>query len=557
MVRENRMIRVNEIKFKLGEPLAHAAIVKKISTKLKVRKEQIVEYKIIRESIDARKEVVLSYTIDVELSDEKECINRGFKQAPQPFSSIDQSLTQNQCDMLKKANRPIVIGFGPAGIFSALQLAKVGLKPIVLEQGEEVDARTLTVEKFWEAGELNTRSNVQFGEGGAGTFSDGKLTTRIKDPRIEMVMDVLVRNGAPDNIIYKNKPHIGTDLLKIIVKNIRHEIENFGAEVRFDTEVTDLIFSAEDNSIEGVVCSDGTILYSSNVVAAVGHSARSFYELLESKKVAMERKPFAIGLRIEHPQEIINTSQYGNNRVHEDLGAAEYKLTYKTSKGRSVYSFCMCPGGEVVASASEKGRLVVNGMSYYKRDLFNANSAILVNVDPCDLEGESVLGGIDFQRKLEEKAYIFGGENYHAPSETVGNFCDENVPLDEIKDYYSNLGVDYDRAFNEMNATYRPGVNKAKLVEVLPSFVSEALMESIPKFGQMIKGFNDPRAFLTGVESRSSAPVRILRDSESLQSLSNKGLYPCGEGAGYSGGITSSAVDGIKVAEQMIIKMLK
>jgi uncharacterized FAD-dependent dehydrogenase len=557
MVGENKMIRVNEIKFKLGEPLVHAAILSKLSKKLKIKKELILKYNIIRESIDARKEVVFSYVIDVDLADERDCIKRGFKQAPLPFLSIDNSLTEKQCDELKKEQMPIVIGFGPAGIFAALQLAKAGLKPIVLEQGEDVDSRTITVEKFWDTGELNTRSNVQFGEGGAGTFSDGKLTTRIKDPRIEMVMEVLVRNGAPQNIIYKNKPHIGTDLLKKTVKNIRLEIESLGGEIRFGTEVTDLVISEHDNSIKGVVCSDGTTLNSTYVVAAVGHSSRKFYELLKSKNVAMERKPFAIGLRIEHPQVIINASQYGNNHVHDDLGAAEYKLTNRTSSGRSVYSFCMCPGGEVVASASEEGRLVVNGMSYYKRDLYNANSALLVNVDPSDLEGDCVLEGIAFQRRLEESAYRAGGKDYNAPVETVGDFCGQNKSFDDVKGIYNKLGVNYDHAFDAMKATYRPGIKPVKLKEVLPGFAFEALVESIPKFGQMIKGFDDPRAILTGIESRSSAPVRILRESETMRSFSHRGLYPSGEGAGYSGGITSSAVDGVKVAEQIIIEMLK
>ncbi|MCD4712753.1 MAG: hypothetical protein K8R73_05665 [Clostridiales bacterium] len=551
------MIRVNEIKFKLGEPLVHAAIVKKLSVKLKIKKEQIIKYNIIRESIDARKDVVFSYTIDVDLTDEKDCIKRGFKQAPPPFLSVEKSLTNKQLNDLKEMQRPIVIGFGPAGIFAALQFARAGLRPLVLEQGEDVDSRTLTVEKFWETGELNTRSNVQFGEGGAGTFSDGKLTTRIKDPRIEMVMDVLVKNGAPQNIIYKNKPHIGTDLLKKTVKNIRLEIETLGGEIRFNTEVIDLLISEIDHSIKGVACSDGTTFESSYVVAAVGHSSRKFYELLKSKNTTMERKPFAIGLRIEHPQVIINASQYGNNHVHDDLGAAEYKLTYRTSKGRSVYSFCMCPGGEVVASASEEGRLVVNGMSYYKRDLYNANSALLVNIDPSDLDGDSVLEGIEFQRRLEEMAYKAGGSDYNAPSETVANFCGQHQSLSDVKTIYAKLGVDYDRAFDDMKSTYKPGVKSANLSEVLPDFVFDALEEAIPKFGQMIKGFNDPRAILTGVESRSSAPVRIVRDSETMRSLSHKGLYPSGEGAGYSGGITSSAVDGIKVAEQIIIEMLK
>lgn len=548
------MIRVNEVKFLLGEPLTKQAVLHKLSAKMKINVDQIKSYKIVRESIDARKDLVFSYIMDVECTGEDKVVKKGFSKSPEAFRPIDSVLKNHSWD--PNIKRPIVIGFGPAGIFAALQLARAGLRPLVLERGEDVDHRTLSVERFWTEGKLNPNSNVQFGEGGAGTFSDGKLTTRIKDLRIDFVLSEMIRFGAPEEIIYRNKPHIGTDILKNVVKGLRQEILRLGGEIRFSTEVSDLIMDSSGTEVRGVKTKEGSEILSDTVVVAVGHSARDFYHMLFEHHIKMERKPFAIGLRIEHPQPIINASQYGKNHKHPDLGAAEYKLTYRTEKGRSVYSFCMCPGGEVVASASEEGRLVVNGMSYHSRNLDNANSALLVNVNPEDIDGEEILGGIAFQRNLEEIAYRLGGGNYNAPVQTVGTFLEKSSSDSSKSNYYQALDIDYDSLFDRMKATYRPGIVHADLKALLPEFVVEALQEALPEFGRKIKGFDDHRAILTGIESRSSAPVRIIRNPDTLESVSMRGLYPIGEGAGYAGGITSSAVDGIKGAEAVIKHLL-
>lgn len=551
------MIRLNEIKFDINESFTKENIKLKIAKQTKLKVEQILDYKIIRESIDARKGITFSYTIDITTHKEHLLLKNGFKQAPESFETIENQL-KDALTMLNKSDvkRPIVIGFGPAGIFAGLQLAKAGMNPLILEMGEDVDARTLSVDKFWEEGVLNKQSNVQFGEGGAGAFSDGKLTTRIKDQRIEFVIKSLVQAGAPEEIAYKNKPHIGTDILCNVVKNIRKEIQTLGGEIQFNTEVTDLIFSDRGDEIVGIKTSQGTEYHTDAVILAIGHSARNMYELLNSHQVAMERKPFAIGVRIEHPQSIINASQYGRYHKHERLGAAEYKLTYGAPNGRSVYSFCMCPGGRVVGSASEDERLVVNGMSYHKRDLANANSALLVNVTPDDFESDHLLAGIKYQRDLESKAYILGGGLYTAPVSKVGDFVSEQRDMSHAKSYYANLGLDYDLAYETYQATYTPHTKETNLRQLLPEYMYEAIASAIDHFGKQIPGFDDPRAVITAIESRSSSPVRIIRDNETFMSKSHVGLYPCGEGAGYAGGITSSAVDGIKAAEKALVYLI-
>lgn len=551
------MIRINELKFELDEPFSDALIRSKIARKTKLKLDQIKSYKIVRESIDARKSIIFSYVVDIDTPKAALLLQNGFSKAPESFKPIDEFYKQTIEKLDYSAfKRPVVVGFGPGGIFAALQLARAGLKPIVLEMGESVEQRQVTVETFWKTGKLNVNSNVQFGEGGAGAFSDGKLTTRIKDQRIDFVLDTFVEAGAPAEIIYKNKPHIGTDILCDVVKNIRTQIIKLGGEVRFNTKVVDFEVNQSTKEIIGVICEDGLQFETNHVVLAIGHSARDLIYKLHEIGIAMEKKPFAMGVRIEHPQVLINAAQYGKSHQHEKLGAAEYKLTYSASNGRSVYSFCMCPGGRVVASASEEGRLVVNGMSYHSRALDNANSALLVNITPDDFETESVLAGVEFQRKLEALAYEVGGGGYSAPVEKLETFL-EHSNFTIPKTYYNALNVDYDKLMNRYAITYTPSYKLSTLSSILPPFMTTALKEAIVHFGKQIPGFDDPRIMMTAIESRSSSPVRIIRDTQTMNSISHVGVYPCGEGAGYAGGITSSAVDGIKVAEEIIKHIFK
>jgi len=427
--------------------------------------------------------------------------------------------------------RPVVVGFGPAGMFCALALAEAGARPIVLERGEDVDARTKSVERFWQTGELNSESNVQFGEGGAGTFSDGKLTTRIKNERCGYVLKKLIEAGAPEEISYVHNPHIGTDVLKDVVKKIRKQIIELGGEVRFSSKVTDI--EIENNELRAVIVNDKEKIECNYAAFALGHSARDTFYMLHDRGVAMEQKPFAVGARIEHKQAVINKAQYGDEGVADILGPAEYKLTYTTEKGRGVYTFCMCPGGHVVAAASEEGLLAVNGMSYHARDGENSNSAVLVQVSPSDFGSDHPLAGVEFQREIERKAFEKGGGRYTAPCQRVGSFLGKE----------GDVGV---------SATYRPSVKECDLKEVLPEFVVESIKEALPVFGRRIGGFDAPEAILTAPESRSSSPVRLLRDAEKGDSISIKGIFPSGEGAGYAGGIMSAAVDGIMTAEKVI-----
>lgn len=530
------MIRLSQIKLSLDEDLS--ALPDKLAKELRIPKQDILKYRIYKESIDARKGTVKKvYTVDVAVKNEGKILAKNKKLSPAP----DLAYKQVKPGAAEMSGRPVVIGFGPAGIFAAQLLAEAGYKPIVLERGEDMDARTRTVNHFWNTGELNEESNVQYGEGGAGSFSDGKLTTRIKDLRCRKVLEELVGAGAPDEILYKNKPHIGTDKLKPTVKNIRAQIESNGGEVRFSSKVEDLII--DGGAVKGVKLSDGSTIESDAVVLAIGHSSRDTFEMLKAHEVAMQAKPFAVGVRIEHPQTMIDKVQYSSDVRPKGLGAAEYKLTHQTEDGRGVYTFCMCPGGLVVASSSEAGGLVVNGMSEYARDRENANSALLVSVTPDDFPSSDPLAGVAFQRELEKKAFIAAGSNYNAPVQLVGDF---------LKGKKSETPV-----YEHVHPSYTPGTTGADMKEIFPEFIVTAMREGIVAMDRKLKGFAREDAILTAVESRSSSPIRVHRTEDGLESTNISGLYPCGEGAGYAGGIMSSAVDGLRVAEQIIQKYRK
>jgi uncharacterized protein len=524
-------IRINNIILRIDED--REILIKKIAKKLKVSEEEVQNFKIIKESLDARKknDIKYLYCVEVEHKNEKKIVNKlKDKDIKVTESSYDTDIEFGNIEL---KNRPVVVGFGPAGIFASLLLAEKGYKPLVIERGEDVDKRTETVNKFWETGELNTESNVQFGEGGAGAFSDGKLTTRIKDTRCDYVLKELVRAGAPEEITYIAKPHVGTDLLKDVVKNIRERIKSLGGEVLFSSKLEEI--KSEDGKVKSIIV-NGNEIECENLIIAIGHSSRDTYEMLHKIGVFMQPKAFAIGVRIEHPQELINKSQYGDMYNHPRLKAAEYRLTYQSEKlKRAVYSFCMCPGGVVVAAASENERLVSNGMSYHARDLVNANSALVVTVGPEDFEGDSPLRGMEFQRHYESLAFKLGGGNYKAPIQLLGDFMQDKVS--------EKLGT--------VTPSYTAGYVFKDLRKCLPEYVIEALKEGIVDFDKKIKGYGNYDSVLTGIETRTSAPIRMIRD-ENLQSISMKGLFPAGEGAGFAGGIISAAVDGLKVAEKII-----
>jgi uncharacterized FAD-dependent dehydrogenase len=525
------MIRINQLK--LPEEHTEEDIKKKAAKMLKIQPEAITQVIIRRRSLDARRkpELFYSYIADIVTANEKKIVHRC--KDPQIVLHTEPEYHFPESGSREMAHRPVIIGTGPAGLFCGLMLARHGYRPLLLERGEDVDTRQKKVDHFWETGELDTRSNVQFGEGGAGTFSDGKLNTLVKDPaqRNHRVLEIFHEFGADASILYESKPHIGTDVLAGIVKRIREEIRLLGGEVRFGTQVTDLLM--EDNKVRGVVTEQGEQILSDAVVLAIGHSARDTFEMLYERKIPMDQKSFAVGLRVQHPQSLINLSQYGREDAG-NLGAASYKLTRKTSSGRGVYSFCMCPGGYVVNASSEEGRLAVNGMSYHDRAGVNANSALIVTVNPEDFGSDSPLAGIEFQRRLETLAYKAGGGK---------------IPVQIFRDFKEN------RLGDQLGEIVPQTCGKwafANLREVMPEYLSEALIEAMDGFGHMIHGFDRPDAVFAGIESRTSSPVRIWRNEAFESDIS--GLYPCGEGAGYAGGITSAAMDGVRVAEAIAQK---
>ncbi|MCL7945512.1 NAD(P)/FAD-dependent oxidoreductase [Marinobacter sp. ATCH36] len=527
------MIRVTELALPLDHP--EEALRAAILQRLQLRDAELLHFTVFKRSYDARKknsEIKFVYIIDLAVQDEAAVLERfaddtHIRPAPDtayyPVAQAPAGLTE----------RPIVVGLGPCGLFAALLLAQMGFRPIVLERGKDVRRRTKDTWALWRKKRLSPESNVQFGEGGAGLFSDGKLYSQIKDPKFygRKVMAEFVKAGAPEEILFVSKPHIGTFRLTGVVSRMREEIISLGGEIRFEQKVTDLL--TDNGRVQGVELASGERLMSRYVVMALGHSARETFRMLHHRGVFLEAKPFAIGFRVEHPQSLIDHARLGNYAGHPALGAADYKLVHHASNGRAVYSFCMCPGGTVVAATSEPGRVVTNGMSQYSRNERNANSGIVVSIHPeQDYPGDA-LAGVELQEQLEATAYVLGGSDYCAPAQLVGDFI-AGKPSEKL---------------GKVEPSYQPGIRLGDLASALPDYAIEAIREALPAFGRQIRGFDRADALLTGVETRTSSPVRLTRDRESLQSLNTRGLYPAGEGAGYAGGILSAGVDGIKVAE--------
>lgn len=524
---KKNMIQISQLKL----PCTHTQqeLREKIERTLRIRPEELIEYSIEKQSIDARKkpQIFYVYTIHASVLQEKKVFK---KVHSKNITIVEKKVYQFPFHAESTpADRPVIIGSGPAGLFCAYMLAEHGFAPILLERGKAIEERKKDVDSFWETGKLNPESNVQFGEGGAGTFSDGKLNTLVKDPsgRNRKVLEIFVKEGAPEEILYVNKPHIGTDLLMNVVKNMRKTIQSNGGEVRFESKVTELCIT--DGKICGVVINKEQFLPAKSVILAIGHSARDTFEMLWEKQICMEAKSFAVGVRVEHPQKLINYAQY-QLELPKTLPAASYKVTAQLSNGRGVYSFCMCPGGYVVNASSEEGRLAVNGMSYHSRAGENANSAIIVTVTPKDYGSDHPLAGMEFQRKLEEKAF---------------HLAQGKIPVQRYEDFCKNRATD---SFGTVHPSMKGNYAPANVREILPEIVAASIEEGIRCFDQKLQGFADPDALLSGVESRTSSPVRISRDPSTMEG-SVKGLYPCGEGAGYAGGITSAAMDGIRMAE--------
>ncbi|BBI98608.1 hypothetical protein FGKAn22_03010 [Ferrigenium kumadai] len=539
------MLRLTEIKLPIEHP--EGEIKAAILERLNIAESDLLRYEVFKRGVDARKKnsILFTYTLDVELRNEAAVLAR-FRKDPHVGITPDTGYHFVAQAPRNLNERPVVIGMGPAGLFAGLILAQMGFRPIILERGKAVRERTKDTWGLWRQGKLDPESNVQFGEGGAGTFSDGKLYSQIKDPRYlgRKVLAEFVKAGAPEEIMYVSHPHIGTFRLVGMVEKMRETIQSLGGEIRFQSRVDDV--EIDNGQVRAVVLSSGERMATNHLVLAIGHSARDTFEMLYRRGVYIEAKPFSIGFRIEHPQSLIDRARYGSNAGNPLLGAADYKLVHHAANGRSVYSFCMCPGGTVVAATSEPGRVVTNGMSQYSRNERNANSGIVVGITPEDYppvpdDPKSPLAGVEFQRRWESRAFELGGGTYQAPGQLVGDF----------------LAGKPSRNFGEVQPSYTPGVHLTDLSTALPDYAIAAIREALPAFAKQIRGFDLADAVLTGVETRTSSPVRIKRNDDDLQSLNTRGLYPTGEGAGYAGGILSAAVDGIKVAEAVALSMMQ
>jgi hypothetical protein len=533
------MLRLSEIRLSLDHDTG--AIKASILRALGIPETDLIRYQVRRRGYDARKssEILFVYTLDIEVRDEAALLAR-FQHSQHIRKAPDETYRYPVQASGDTGTRPVIIGTGPCGLFAGLSLARMGLKPLILERGKNVRERTQDVWGFWRERHLNPESNVQFGEGGAGTFSDGKLHTGIKDRghHIRKILQDFVDAGAPEEIIYLSKPHIGTLRLVKVVENLRHRITELGGEIRFGSHVTDILI--ENGSVSGVTLASGECIVTRHVILAVGHSARDTFEMLHQRHVHIDAKPFSIGFRIEHPQSLINATRLGPHADHPALGAADYKLVHHCKNGRDVYSFCMCPGGQVVAAASEAGRVVTNGMSHYSRNDRNANAGIVVGITPADFGSPQPLAGIRLQQELEAMAYQLGGSHYNAPAQLVGDFLAGRPSV----------------APGSVIPSYTPGVTWTDLGSALPDYAIAALREALPVFNKTLKGFAMNDAVLTGVETRTSSPVRIARN-ENFESVNTQGLYPAGEGAGYAGGIISAAVDGMKAAEAVAQQITK
>lgn len=564
------MLRIHEIKRKIGEGMD--VIPLRIIKKLDVKGLEIKEFQPVRESVDARDkaEIRLVYSVDFvpympdrDTADTEDflldrCRGKGVRLERSPDLSY-RPVAPGQAELKR---RPVITGFGPCGMFAGLILSELGYEPVIIERGKPMAERIRDVDRFWKEGILDEESNVQFGEGGAGLFSDGKLTTQIRDPRVRKVLEEFVAAGGAPELLYKQKPHIGTDILRKIVLNVRKKIIENGGEILFQNRLTDLAVKKETGikKIRGIIVNGEREIETETLILAIGHSARDTFRILDRKGVAMSQKPFSIGVRIEHPQALINGAQYGDAWEEYGLGAADYKLSHHCENGRGVYTFCMCPGGYVIGAASHEGCVVTNGMSFHDRGSSLANSGLLVDVRTEDFSDDSPLAGIEFQEKYERLAFAAGGSNYYAPAQRLEDFmaaspqsATENGPPDSG----SPAAESSERAAESVCSrpvvpTYRPGVTWADLSQCLPGFAAEAIREAIPVFGRRLRGFDAADAVMTGVETRSSSPVRIMRGRDLTGSL--EGLYPAGEGAGYAGGIMSAAVDGIRAAEEIIRK---